>query len=107
MLREIMEQLLSVLYGVSGFAAAGLYVPQILKYHRDSQARLSISLVSWTGWLAIAAITVVYALYVVKSYLIAMVASLNAIAQIIVLSYGLQARLSHRATAIIRKQTLP
>jgi hypothetical protein len=93
-----MEQLLSVLYGVSGIAASALYVPQILKYHRDRDARLSISLVSWTGWIAIAAITIAYALCVVKSCLIAMVAGLNAVAQMTVLLYGLRARYSNRAS---------
>jgi|GEM_PF-1970983 len=87
-----MEQFLSVLYGASGIVASALYVPQILKYHRDRDARLSISLVSWAGWIAIAAITIAYALCVVKSYLIAMVAGLNVLAQITVLSYGVRAR---------------
>lgn len=99
-----MEQLLSILYGASGVAASALYLPQILKYHRDRDARLSISLVSWTGWIVIAAITIAYALYVVKSYLIAMVAGLNVIAQVTVLSYGLRARLSDQAAAPIRKK---
>lgn len=87
-----MEQVLSVLYGASGVAASALYVPQILKYHRDPEARRSIALLSWSGWIAIAAITILYALYVVKSPLIAMVAGLNAIAQLTVLAYGLHTR---------------
>ena len=52
-----MEQVLSVLYGGCGIAASALYVPQILKYHRDREARLSISILSWSGWIAIAAVT--------------------------------------------------
>lgn len=87
-----MEQVLSVLYGASGVAASALYVPQILKYHRDPDARKSISLLSWGGWIAIAAITILYALYVVKSPLIAMVAGLNVMAQLMVLAYGLHTR---------------
>ncbi|HEY0848015.1 MAG TPA: hypothetical protein VGE12_21800 [Noviherbaspirillum sp.] len=93
-----MEQLLSVLYGVSGIAASALYVPQILKYHRDRDSRTSISLLSWGGWIAIACITILYALYVVNSPLIAMVAGLNVIAQVTVLSYGLSARLGKLRT---------
>jgi len=87
-----MEQILSVLYGASGIAASALYLPQILKYHRDRDARQSISLLSWSGWILIAAITVTYALYVVKSYLIAAVAGLNIVAQSAVLFYGISAR---------------
>ncbi|WP_420474675.1 hypothetical protein [Noviherbaspirillum sp. ST9] len=87
-----MEQLLSVLYGVSGIAASALYIPQIIRYHRDPSARASISLLSWGGWIVIAAITIAYALCVVKSTLIAAVAGLNVLAQITVLSYGLRSR---------------
>ena len=89
-----MEQILSVLYGASGVAASALYVPQILKYHRDRDAGMSISLLAWGGWIAIAVITVLYALYVVKSHLIALVAGLNAVAQMAVLVYGVRARLA-------------
>lgn len=88
-----MEQILSVLYGASGVAASALYVPQILKYHRDRDARMSISLLSWGGWIAIATVTIMYALIVVKSHLIAMVAGLNILAQLTVLGYGLSARM--------------
>ncbi|HJV74431.1 MAG TPA: hypothetical protein VJ654_09435 [Noviherbaspirillum sp.] len=94
-----MEQVLSVLYGISGIAASALYVPQILKYHRDPEARLSISLLSWGGWIAIAIVTILYALYVVKSLLFAMVAGLNVIAQLTVLFYGVNARLARKSTS--------
>jgi hypothetical protein len=101
--QETMEQLLSVLYGVSGIAASALYIPQILKYHRDRASRESISLLSWGGWILIATITIAYALLVVKSTLIAAVAGLNIVAQITVLAYGVSARLRitsmHQRTA--------
>lgn len=87
-----MEQILSFLYGLSGITAAALYVPQILKYRRDPVARRSISLLSWGGWIMIAGVTVLYALYVVKSYLFAAVAGLNAAAQLTVLYYGVRER---------------
>lgn len=89
-----MEQVLSVLYGVSGVAASALYLPQIVRYHHDVDARRSISLISWGGWILIAAVTILYALFVVKSYLFAMVAGLNVLAQLAVLSYGITARLA-------------
>ncbi|HYD59098.1 MAG TPA: hypothetical protein VEC35_02000 [Noviherbaspirillum sp.] len=88
-----MEQILSVLYGVSGIAASALYLPQILKYHRDRESRLSISLLAWGGWIVIASITIAYALVVVKSVLIASVAGLNILAQLTVLAYGVSARM--------------
>lgn len=87
-----MEQLLSVLYGVSGITASALYIPQIIRYHRDPAARQSISLLSWGGWIIIAVITIAYALCVVKNTLIASVAGLNVLAQLIVLVYGIRAR---------------
>lgn len=98
-----MEQILSVLYGTSGVAASVLYVPQILKYHRDREAGLSISLLSWSGWMAIAAVTILYAWYVAKNPLIAAVAGLNVLAQGIVLCYGVLARLTMRPTSFSRK----
>jgi cobalamin biosynthesis protein CobD/CbiB len=94
-----MEQVLSVLYGVSGVAASALYIPQIVKYHRDRNACSSISLLAWGGWIAIAVVTILYALYVVKSYLFAAVAGMNVAAQLTVLFYGLKARMSKNATA--------
>lgn len=87
-----MEQLLSFLYGASGIAASALYIPQIMKYHRDRASRESISLLAWGGWIVIAAITIAYALCVVKSILIAAVAGLNVMAQVTVLAYGISAR---------------
>lgn len=87
-----MEQVLSILYGASGIAASALYVPQIIRYHRDPHACASISLLSWGGWIAIAMVSILYALYVVHSYLIAGVAMLNVAAQLTVLAYGLSAR---------------
>lgn len=91
-----MEQLLSVLYGVSGIAASALYVPQILKYHRDQDACKSISLFSWGGWIAVTAVTIIYALFVIKSYLVATVAATSVVAQSTVLFYGINARLAKR-----------
>lgn len=105
-----MEQILSVLYGVSGIAASALYLPQILKYHRDHEARRSISLLAWGGWIVIAAVTIAYALVVVKSYLIVAVAGLNILAQMTVLAYGVSARLgtpSVSAVTAIRSSSPP
>jgi hypothetical protein len=88
----IMEHLLSLLYGISGVTSSALYLPQILKYKSDPEARRSISLLSWGGWIAIACVTLMYALFVVKSKLFAGVVSLNIVAQSSVLAYGLRAR---------------
>jgi len=97
-----MEQILSVLYGASGVTAAALYVPQILKYRRDRAARQSISLLAWGGWIVIAAVSVLYALCVVRSALFALVAGLNALAQLTVLFYGVRERLAQRAPRLPR-----
>lgn len=90
----IMEQILSVLYGVSGVLASALYLPQIAKFHQDHEARRSISLTSWGGWIVIAIIAILYAIVVAKNYLIATVATLNVAAQAVVLCYGINARLT-------------
>ncbi|HJV86119.1 MAG TPA: hypothetical protein VJ698_11660 [Noviherbaspirillum sp.] len=87
---------MSALYGASGIAATALYLPQILKYHRDREARLSISLLAWSGWIAIAAISVLYALVVARNPLFAMVAGMNIAAQLVVLSYGIASRVRRR-----------
>jgi hypothetical protein len=104
--QEIMEPVLSVLYGASGIAASALYVPQILMYHRNREARRSISLLAWSGWIAIAGISILYALYVVKNSLFAIVAGLNVAAQLIVLFYGVNARLAERISILSSKNPL-
>jgi hypothetical protein len=91
-----MEHFLSLLYGASGIIASALYLPQILKYHRHPEARNSISLLSWGGWIAIAMVTILYALLVVKNTLFASVVALNVAAQLTVLAYGLHSRLNSR-----------
>jgi hypothetical protein len=92
----IMEHLLSLLYGISGVTSSALYLPQILKYRRDRDACRSISLLSWGGWIAIACVTLMYALFVVKNRLFAGVVSLNILAQSCVLAYGVRARIEDR-----------
>jgi hypothetical protein len=91
-----MEQVLTVLYGISGVTASLLYVPQIIRYHRDREACKSISLLSWGGWIALAMVTILYALLVVKSHLFATMVGLNITAQLTILSYGVRARLADR-----------
>jgi len=87
-----MEQVLSMLYGISGVAALGCYLPQLLRYHRDPQARRSISVASWSGWIAVTFVTLLYALFVEKSRLFAGVTAMNAAAQCAVLAYGIRGR---------------
>jgi uncharacterized sodium:solute symporter family permease YidK len=98
----IVEKILSVLYGASGVAASLLYVPQVLRYRRDRQSCLSISLLSWSGWIVIGVITVLYATFVARNALFASVAGLNVAAQSAVLAYGIHARLASRHAAILQ-----
>lgn len=95
----MMEHLLSLLYGLSGLASSALYIPQILKYRRDPEACRSISLLSWGGWIVIACITLMYALFVVKNRLFAGVALLNIMPLSCVLAYGVRARIEARKHA--------
>lgn len=92
-----MEQVLSMLYGISGVAALGCYLPQLRRYHRDPRARDSISISSWGGWIAVTLITLLYAVFVQKSGLFAGVTALNAAAQCAVLAYGIKGRLGRSA----------
>ncbi len=92
-----MEQIVSALYGISSIAATALYIPQILKYRRDPAACKSVSLVCWSGWAGLAIITVLYALYVVRNPLFAMVAVLNCGAQLTVIFYAVKARRAEKA----------
>jgi len=101
--QERMEQTLSVLYGISGIASSALYVPQILKYHRDPAARRAISLLSWAGWIAMTMVTILYASYVVKNRLFVSVACLNVSSQTVVLLYGISARLSSHKRRLAHK----
>jgi hypothetical protein len=87
-----MDQLLTLIYGATGVAAAALYLPQIRTYHRNRATRCSISLVTWGGWIAIACVTILYGVFVIDNMLIAAIAGLNALAQLVVLGYGIAAR---------------
>ncbi|WP_334186726.1 hypothetical protein [Noviherbaspirillum sp.] len=94
-----MEQIVSMLYGLSGIAASALYIPQILKYRRDPAACKSISLFCWSGWAVLAVITVLYAIFVVRNHLFATVAALNCGAQLAVIFYGVKARRAEKAAS--------
>lgn len=102
-----MEQVISILYGASGIAASALYLPQILRYHRDPGARRSISLLAWGGWILIAMVTILYALIVVHSPLFAGVAALNVLAQSVVVFYGISARIRPGASRWPRPSPAP
>lgn len=92
-----MEQVLSMLYGISGVAALGCYLPQLIRYHRDPRARDSISVSSWSGWIAVTLVTLLYAIFVQKSALFAGVTAMNAAAQCAVLTYGIKSRFGRGA----------
>lgn len=92
-----MEQVLSMLYGISGVAALGCYLPQLMRYHRDPLARASISIGSWGGWIAVTLVTLLYAVFVQKSGLFAGVTAMNAAAQGAVLAYGIRGRIGRGA----------
>lgn len=79
-----------MLYGISGVAALGCYLPQLMRYHRDPQARGSISVAAWSGWISVTLVTLMYAVVVEKSGLFAGVTAMNAAAQCAVLAYGIK-----------------
>lgn len=56
-----MDALLTTLYGFGGIAASAFYVPTMLKLMRHPECWRGQSLVSWSGWIAIAFVTLAYA----------------------------------------------
>lgn len=73
--------MLSALYAVSGVAACLCYLPQVRRLARHAETRRAMSLAAWGGWLAVSAVTLLYAVVVVGQVEMAVVSALNALGQ--------------------------
>lgn len=72
---------LSALYAASGVAGCACYGPQILGLARNAEARRAMSLASWTGWLALGVVGILYAALVVGQPEMLLVGGLNLMCQ--------------------------
>lgn len=91
-----LPSLLSTLYAAGGIAACLFYLPQLARMARDAHTRRAMSLLSWGGWLAVSAITVLYALVVVRHPEMVLVAAANTVCQTVVVGLTLAQRLVDR-----------
>lgn len=72
---------LSALYAASGVAGCACYGPQILGLARSAEARRAMSLASWSGWLALGVVGILYAALVVGQPEMLLVGGLNLVCQ--------------------------
>lgn len=77
---------LSAVYAVSGVAGCACYLPQIRGLLRSAQARRSLSLAAWGGWLVLGVVGVLYAALVVGQPEMLVVGTLNAACQAVVVA---------------------
>lgn len=90
---------LSTLYAASGIAACGCYGPQILRLSRSAEARRAMSLASWSGWLCLSLVAVMYATMVVGQGEMQLVSGLNALCQAVVVTLVAGQRRTDRRSA--------
>jgi len=62
----MLVHVLTLLYGVSGFALVACYIPQALSAWRDQNGAQAVSIVTWSFWLVCATVALAYAALVVK-----------------------------------------
>ncbi|MCI0505851.1 MAG: hypothetical protein L0Z73_07030 [Gammaproteobacteria bacterium] len=79
-----MKTVITVLYGMSGFIIAGMYVPQAISAFRTRGA--GISVLAWTGWTFTSVTASLYAWFIVQDTLFFTLSCLNAIGCAAVLS---------------------
>jgi hypothetical protein len=89
-----MDKLITLLYGVSGFIIAAMYVPQAVSAYRSRGA--GISVLAWSGWTFTSLSASLYAWFVVQDTLFFVLSCLNTIGCTAVLS----SRLTRRTVTI-------
>lgn len=88
-----MKTLVTLLYGLSGFVIAAMYVPQAISAYRAKG--VGVSVLAWSGWTLTSAAASLYAWLVVQDDLFFVLSCLNVIGCATVLS----SRLLWRRTA--------
>ena len=79
-----MNMLITLIYGVSGFIIAGMYIPQAISAYRSRGA--GISVLAWAGWTFTSLSASLYAWFIVQDTLFFLLSFLNAVGCAAVLS---------------------
>jgi hypothetical protein len=79
-----MKTVITILYGMSGFIIAGMYIPQAVSAFRTRGA--GISVLAWSGWTFTSVTASLYAWFIVQDTLFFTLSCLNAIGCSAVLS---------------------
>lgn len=95
----MMNAVLTALYGAGGLVATALYLPTIAKLVRDAECWKGQSLVSWSGWIMVATVSLLYAVLVNGDPVFMFATSLNFAAQTVVLTIILVQRARSRRGA--------
>jgi hypothetical protein len=85
--------LIVLLYSVSGMIANVFYIPQVWLYLKRVEARGTISLITWGGWMICGIITFAYAVIEVGKIEMMLVTGFNAAAQIFIFALGVWYRI--------------
>lgn len=86
---------LASLYAVSGMASCACYGPQLLRLIRSAEARRSMSLISWGGWLVFSGIALLYALVLGTPEMV-LVSGLGTLCQSVVVALALGQKIHDR-----------
>jgi len=79
-----MNTIITLVYGISGFVIAGMYVPQAISAFRSHGA--GISIMAWAGWTFTSISASLYAWFIVQDTLFFILSCLNAVGCATVLS---------------------
>ncbi len=86
---------LASLYAISGILGCACYLPQIVRLAKGAEARRSMSLATWGGWLVLGAVTLVYAIDLGQREMM-LVNGLNSACQAVVVALMLAQRIADR-----------
>lgn len=80
--------LITFLFGISSTIGVSFHIPQIWKLYKDTEARKSLSLISWTAWAFLGIFPFMYSIFVKKDYLMTTFCVLTMFCQIVIASFG-------------------
>lgn len=97
---------LASLYALSGIASCACYGPQVLRLVRCAEARRSMSLLSWGGWLVFSGIALLYAMVLGPPEMV-LVSGLGTLCQTVVVALALGQKISDRKKEKGRRLAVP
>lgn len=97
---------LSILYAASGVAGCGCYLPQILRLAHSAEARRSMALASWLGWLCLGVVALLYASVVARQGAMVLVCGLNTLCQAAVVALVVAQRRQDKRADTMEVSTL-